>query len=482
MLSFTEAFSQLPLLSSLLHPLLDLQSSSSHQCPHPLPLSCPFPPPSSVNTCCLNHPSGHFLLAQFWDTAPALGPNNSFSLHGLWPDLCNGGFEQFCDDTRSRDDIRHVLSSLYPEVTEELLNFMDTYWLALDGRNERLWAHEWNKHGTCISTLEPACYDSGDVADGVDILDYFLQATSLFKTLDTYSLLADAGILPSQDRTYSLAELGQAIESSDHGFPVTFRCNRFGELDEVWYHFTVRGSLRGAASHSRNQPSPSPLSQYPLLNATVVRQIFIPTGPNGQSSNCPRRGIRYLPKHSPPHNSPSQPGPSPTTSVAPTTTPTTAPFTGRGHLEVHVLNDPSAPAPWHLSHSQLELASSANSNSETKKGCLIRRGEWYPSGACATYRAQPDIIDPGHSPLFSLSSSYSPCLINPETLMFECTKSSTVQGIFSADQSSPTVLAYKGRSKFYANTVPSRYEKVEIYADDGSGERQVEVEVHWVPI
>jgi hypothetical protein len=41
---------------------------------------------TSVNpdTCCYNTPGGQLLLTQFWDTAPSTGPNNSWTLHGLW--------------------------------------------------------------------------------------------------------------------------------------------------------------------------------------------------------------------------------------------------------------------------------------------------------------------------------------------------------------------------------------------------------------
>jgi ribonuclease T2 len=33
---------------------------------------------------------------------------------------------------------------------------MSTYWKDYQGDDETFWEHEWAKHGTCISTLEPA--------------------------------------------------------------------------------------------------------------------------------------------------------------------------------------------------------------------------------------------------------------------------------------------------------------------------------------
>jgi ribonuclease T2 len=36
------------------------------------------------NTCCFNYPGGQFLLTQLWDFDPALGPDDSWTIHGLW--------------------------------------------------------------------------------------------------------------------------------------------------------------------------------------------------------------------------------------------------------------------------------------------------------------------------------------------------------------------------------------------------------------
>lgn len=52
--------------------------------------SCPTPQLSCHNTtvvanlCCFNAPGGQLLQTQFWDTAPATGPVDSWTLHGLW--------------------------------------------------------------------------------------------------------------------------------------------------------------------------------------------------------------------------------------------------------------------------------------------------------------------------------------------------------------------------------------------------------------
>ncbi|EXJ94602.1 hypothetical protein A1O1_02998 [Capronia coronata CBS 617.96] len=531
--SLFQSLSQLPLLSSLfnLSPNRNNninnhngQSLNPHpvpftqQCPYPSVRSCPFPPPRDINTCCVNHPSGHFLQTQFWDTSPALGAPDSWTIHGLWPDLCTGGFDQFCDSSRRHDDIPAALKAAAPpELSGPLLAFMNEYWLSLDGDNAHLWAHEWNKHGTCISTLEPTCYadddDDDDDASATghdhrhgqtsghstvdrnypDVLDYIIQTTSLFKTLDTYTLLADAGIVPSTTATYTLRELEDAMETSAHGVPVTFRCNRFGELDEVWYHFAVMGSLRtelrrgdgGKGSRVKDVVS-APLSDSttysPFLNESAIREIFIPTAPDGVISNCPRQGIKYRPK-STGHKPGWPPAPTGTRSLSTTATATAtaAPFSGKGHLKVHVLDDPAvASSP--SGSTPTSTSPSLDALADKDEGCLIRLGDWYTSGTCATFKAQRDIVDPGHAALFSLSSSYSPCLIDGVTGKFECTKSSAVQSIFSSDPERPVVLSYRNSTVFYASHNPRRFEKVGIYADQGDdGSRKIPLEIHWIP-
>jgi len=58
-------------------------------CPADLPFSC-HNTTAIDNTCCFESPGGLILQTQFWDTNPASGPNNSWTIHGLWPDNCDG--------------------------------------------------------------------------------------------------------------------------------------------------------------------------------------------------------------------------------------------------------------------------------------------------------------------------------------------------------------------------------------------------------
>jgi ribonuclease T2 len=365
---------------------------------------------------------------------------------------------------------------------------MDQHWLSLNGNNNHLWAHEWNKHGTCISTLNDECYDSEADSDEA-VTSYFIHAASLYATLNTYDTLAAAGIVPSHDETYELEAIQAALALPHNGFPVTLRCHG-SSLQEVWYHYSVRGPLRHAEPFDQS-------SEVALRSNT---NIFVPTGPDISKSNCPSSGIRYMPKDS---QSPTHTLPPPHTSTHtahPTSTPN-RPFSGRGHLIVRpISNFPSEDSP-RFPTDQRPLALSRQGPlplSETK-GCLIRGGLWYASGGCAAYLAKtdaPHLEDQSTaSPeepkphLFTLSSLYFPCAVVQDTA-FKCAKDLGVQTIFEgvnvttstedgSDIVTREVLAWRGRTTFYADSVPGRFEKVEIFADDDAGRREVQLEIEW---
>jgi ribonuclease T2 len=149
---------------------------------------------------------------------------------------------------------------------KKTVSYMDKYWVSQDGNDESLWEHEFNKHGTCISTLEPSCYTNYET--GAEAADYVKKTISLFKTLPTYKWLAEAGIKPSKTKTYTADEIVDAL-AEHHGARVTIGCSN-GSLSEVWYHFNVKGSLQDGQ--------------------------FVSTEPDGSKSSCPDSGIKYAPK------------------------------------------------------------------------------------------------------------------------------------------------------------------------------------------
>ncbi|KAG5927221.1 hypothetical protein E4U42_002449 [Claviceps africana] len=142
---------------------------------------------------------------------------------------------------------------------------MQDFWKDYQGDDETFWQHEWGKHGTCISSLEPTCYT--DYQSKEEAVDFFKKTVELFQALPTYRWLADAGITPSSTRHYSLSQI-QSVLSQQHGAAVTLGC-KGKALNEVWYHFNVRGSLQDGE--------------------------FVPAAPDGMKGRCPAQ-VLYRPK------------------------------------------------------------------------------------------------------------------------------------------------------------------------------------------
>lgn len=111
------------------------------------------------------------------------GPNNSWTLHGLWPDRCDGTYDANCDPSREYTNITAILNS-YGKT--DLLAYMNTFWKDYQGNDETFWEHEWGKHGTCISTMETSCYS--DYKPQAEVVDYFGIAVELFKGLDSFKV------------------------------------------------------------------------------------------------------------------------------------------------------------------------------------------------------------------------------------------------------------------------------------------------------
>jgi len=419
------------------------------------------------------------------------------------------------------------------------MDFMNEYWLSDDARNDNLWAHEWNKHGTCISTLEPTCYtrdshlqsdnssyavdtaetDSSKVPDDADILDYFTHTVLLYTTRPTFEFFAARDIVPSYDRTYSMDQLQSAISGSAHGFEATIKCRNHNELSEIWYHFNTRGSLRGALGNWDNK----------------VWDIWVPTEHDGQRSNCPDTGIRYLPK-----KDSKQPGTTTsmsktqthtaTATVIPTSKPSIVPFTGKGHLMVKILSETSSSK--HAASSQPHSSRPSSNHAigpqpipNEYTGCLIRKGSWYMAKSltsCATFTAHDDAksifensaTDDTKYHLFTLESRLAPCAFIPESIeeiesnpkseswlevqkpdstiplrsYFACDRDMPFQSILSnnvtidrqhTELAKRLTVGSEHQTTFYATQTPLGWGQEKLYTDSNGGERGIQVEIYW---
>ncbi|KAH7032682.1 ribonuclease T2-like protein [Microdochium trichocladiopsis] len=382
------------------------------------PQSCHAPNPDSLNSCCYNTPGGQLLLTQFWDTAPSTGPADSWTLHGLWPDNCDGSYEQYCAPEREFTNITAVLAQGAPCT----LNYMQTYWKDYQGNDESFWEHEFNKHGTCISTLDPKCYRRHQPGD--EVVDYFVRAVQLFKTLPSYAWLKQAGIVPSNTQTYTRADI-QAALKKHHGHDVIINCNKKKELNELWYHYNAFGS--------------------------VVNGRFVPVDPVGSPSTCPETGIKYLPKYDtsvpPPSTTTTTTTASPTTTAAPAPTGTVA-LSGKGYLYASTGTPASA------------------------AGFLISGGKWYATGGTpATYTATPN----PDGLTFTLNSSKGNCAIQDAADSSLLCSADVVTG--SSFGWNGQALTYGGSPAFFADSVPQGQTQATVYAV----EKAVGVTFSWSP-
>ncbi|RKF65250.1 Ribonuclease T2 [Golovinomyces cichoracearum] len=243
-----------------------LANANARSCPIDSPISC-HNTTSFNDSCCFIYPGGQLLLTQLWDIVPTQSPTNSWTIHGLWADYCDGSYPAYCNAAPNYHNISAIISA----HSAQLIKLMQIYWPSIYGSSDHFWDHEWNKHGTCMNTLAPSCYTAEHYRPGMEVVDYFQRAVDLFKSLDTYNTLASAGILPCSTKTYAKEQI-QAALSHITGYAVVLSCH--GDLlNQVWYNFNVRGSLQNGE--------------------------FLPTHPNmhGWAGNCPVTGIRYLPKH-----------------------------------------------------------------------------------------------------------------------------------------------------------------------------------------
>ena len=305
------------------------------------------------DTCCFEYPGGVFLQSQFWnyrtsrldmndtEIVKELGPLDSFTIHGLWPDNCDGSYEQFCRRDLFIDDVYYIMHNGNFPGTEALYHDLDLLWKSNRvGQDESLWIHEFNKHGSCIKNLYSQCYErwnSDNVQELNDnggklwkergVIDYFNVSVNLFKKLDTYKALKEHDIVPSTEKTYTKKEIEDALKDTFEGKDVFINCDRNNVINEIWYYHLLHGSIINENF--------KPLSVFDL-------------GKKMPFSRCEQTGIKYYPKgYFPKGQLPHEPG------------------NGRGQRGV------------------LRIIDSRN---EKSLGFLIKDGHWMSRGSPANYQ------------------------------------------------------------------------------------------------
>jgi len=188
---------------------------------------------AGTDSCCTQK-NGMLVLATQW--IPNSGNVEEFTLHGLWPNTCsNGRTGDNCDPKRVYSDMRQFLDK---DLQEELTK----YWPSKFGDHNAFWTHEWNKHGTCMTTLEPKCFSGNkQYKTGSEITVYFKQTLKLRQQYELYRAMKKNGIVATLDKSKwkTADEIASAIKK-EYGVNVALKCNG-GVLYEVFMYFAAVG-------------------------------------------------------------------------------------------------------------------------------------------------------------------------------------------------------------------------------------------------
>ncbi|KAJ7754938.1 ribonuclease [Mycena maculata] len=348
-----------------------------------------------TDLCCFQAPGGQLLQVQFWDTEPSTGPSNSWTIHGLWPDHCDGTFDQNCDTSRAYTDIGSATQG-----ASDTLDFMNTYWKndPDDGSDEEFWEHEWEK---VSGTLDVKCLPSGS-PKGAEAVAFFNTVVSLFKTLPTYEWLENAGITPSSSTTHTLASLTTAIKKG-YGFTPALDCED-GALYQISYYYNLKGS--------------------------VIDGTFVPIDAP-EAGSCASSGIKYLTKTGSPVS----------TTTAKTTTKTSTTSTKTRTKTATTKTTTATDAPTAIPTKATVEAMQDGS----QIGGLISKGTW-STQTLATYTLS------GTADSFTLSSSRGSCGVSDGVFACGNGHSSTFSAVSSGGL---ILLAYEDGMSFSSDDVPS---------------------------
>jgi len=203
-------------------------------------------------------------------------PKDSWTIHGLWPDNCDGSFDQYCDLSRQFDpspspailpDGTVVPPNKGPGVDtfiesfgrQDLLTYMENFWINQGAPNVDFWGHEFSKHATCTSTFDVKCYGSS-YKKHEEVINFFDATIRAFHRYPTFDMLAAFNIVPSNKTTYTLGQLESAIKSQVGAVPF-FGCTNNGTvLSEVWYFNHVFGTEQFGTYKPLDSTTPSSCS------------------------------------------------------------------------------------------------------------------------------------------------------------------------------------------------------------------------------
>ncbi|KPI92943.1 PREDICTED: ribonuclease Oy [Papilio xuthus] len=120
---------------------------------------------------------------------------DSWTIHGIWPTKLGTIGPAFCNRTWHFD----------PEQVRPIEKNLEQLWTNVESGTSTyaLWAHEWNKHGTCAAVLEPLNSE----------LKYFNMGLAWSQKFMVHDILQASGIVPSNTNEYSVLDMYNSIKN-----------------------------------------------------------------------------------------------------------------------------------------------------------------------------------------------------------------------------------------------------------------------------
>ncbi|CAA2985824.1 ribonuclease 2 [Olea europaea var. sylvestris] len=176
-----------------------------------------------------------------------------FTIHGLWPDYNDGTWPSCCSGHRF--NVKEIWT---------LLDALNKYWPSFScssvsdchGRKGLFWGHEWEKHGTCSSSVT---YDE---------YNYFLTTLNLYFKYNVTEVLREEGYVASNTEKYPVGGIISAIQNAFHATP-EIQC-KGDAVEELRLCFYKDFEPRDCADDSNRQ------SDMVYSKASCPRHVSLP--------------------------------------------------------------------------------------------------------------------------------------------------------------------------------------------------------------
>lgn len=105
------------------------------------------------------------------------------------PYVTQGTYPQYCTaDSGIPTYTGAQIASLIKQYSPKTYDYMTVYYKDISGNDPSFWEHEWNKHGTCFTTLRSYCVAPRNGANQTvsALVGYFEEIVQRFQKRELY--------------------------------------------------------------------------------------------------------------------------------------------------------------------------------------------------------------------------------------------------------------------------------------------------------